>query len=153
MLFAMVKGGAMTCRMIFREAKADELTSCFSIRRTVFIEEQLCPEEEEFDGLDSKAVHFLALIDDQPVGTARLRFMNDKVKFERLAVLRNYRNAGIGRGLLQYILDYIDGSGWNCTLIHAQAHLQQFYECFGFAREGEEFWEAGIRHYRMTRYW
>jgi predicted GNAT family N-acyltransferase len=35
--------------------------------------------------------------------------------------------------------------------MHAQVHLQQFYEAFGFRREGGIFEECGIDHITMLR--
>jgi predicted GNAT family N-acyltransferase len=36
--------------------------------------------------------------------------------------------------------------------LHAQTHAIGFYEKHGFEAEGEEFMEAGISHFVMTRH-
>ena len=36
--------------------------------------------------------------------------------------------------------------------LHAQTHALGFYEKHGFVAEGEEFMEAGIPHFVMTRH-
>src|SRR5688572_20707552 len=43
-----------------------------AIRRSVFIEEQAVPEEQEWDSADAEAWHWLALLDGEPAGTARM---------------------------------------------------------------------------------
>ena len=50
-----------------------ELEEAFSIRRTVFIEEQNVPEVIELDSFDKTAAHILAFDREKLVGTARWR--------------------------------------------------------------------------------
>ena len=97
----------------------DELDSYYNIRREVFIEEQSCPENIEIDEHEDHAIHFIGLINGvkQPV-PARLRFIGEKAKFERLAVLKKFRKYGLGRGMLEYVLAYIDKNNYQTTLIH-----------------------------------
>ncbi|MDP7038044.1 MAG: N-acetyltransferase, partial [Myxococcota bacterium] len=49
----------------------EDLERCFEVRRVVFMVEQAVPKEEEYDGLDKDCLHFMASLDDKPVGTAR----------------------------------------------------------------------------------
>ena len=74
-----------------------------AIRNSVYIGEQECPYEEEYDGNDLSATHLLAYIGDEPVGCLRLRFFADFAKFERIAIRKEFRKiarrdpAGTGR--------------------------------------------------------
>ena len=129
----------------------NELNSYYNIRREVFIKEQSCPEEIEIDEHEDQAIHFIGLINGEAACTARLRFIGDKAKFERLAVLKKFRKYGLGRGMLEYVLAYIDKNNYQTTLTHAQSYLLKFYEDSGFIKEGNEFFEAGIKHYLMKR--
>ncbi len=54
-----------------------------AVRNSVYIGEQECPYDEEYDGNDLSATHLLAYIGDEPVGCLRLRFFADFAKFER----------------------------------------------------------------------
>ena len=54
-----------------------DIDLCHALRRSVFIEEQNVNEADEVDGLDRDALHFLAKVKDQPVGTARLLFLGN----------------------------------------------------------------------------
>ena len=49
-----------------------DIAACHALRRTVFIEEQGVSQEEEVDGRDDAALHFLAIADGVPAGTARI---------------------------------------------------------------------------------
>ncbi len=45
----------------------------FEIRSLVFCEEQKVSKEIEFDGLDEFCNHYIAKINELPIGTARIR--------------------------------------------------------------------------------
>lgn len=126
-----------------------------AIRRRVFIEEQDCPPEEEWDGLDETSRHVLGLVDDESVATARWRTVPyDEAlaaKLERFAVLQPHRGRGYGRQLVRYVLDDARRAGFTTFVLHAQAHLEDFYASFGFERVGAPFEEAGIPHVKMVK--
>jgi predicted GNAT family N-acyltransferase len=131
--------------------KVEDLQKCFFVRGIVFCEEQRCPYAIEIDGLDFSAIHFLATIDDEPVATSRMRLFKDYVKIERLAVRKQYRDKGIGKDMFAFVLDHIKEMGYRKIVIHAQAYLLNFYENFGFVKQGEKFLEANIEHYNMEK--
>ena len=68
-----------------------ELEECFRLREEVFIIEQSVPVDMERDEHDATALHFLALIDAKPVGTARvvLKDNGTVAKIGRVAVRRS----------------------------------------------------------------
>ncbi|MEM8934563.1 MAG: GNAT family N-acetyltransferase, partial [Acidobacteriota bacterium] len=131
--------------------------AAYAIRTAVFVEEQDCPVDEEFDafdGLDADCEHILGRAGDEPAATARWRVVDKPegrfAKLERFAILAEFRGGGAGRRLVGDVLDRARAAGHRRFLVHAQAHLQRFYESFGFAVVGEGFREAGIPHVRMT---
>ena len=135
------------------ESKA-ELEAAFDIRREVFIKGQDCPEEEEFDGFDEKATHFIAYVDDKVVGTSRFRKTEKGIKLERFAVLEAYRGQGVGKRLVQTVLGYLEQEKLTAgTLIylHSQVEAMGLYTRFGFQKVGEMFDEVGIDHYEMHK--
>nr|WP_295708540.1 GNAT family N-acetyltransferase [uncultured Halomonas sp.] len=117
------------------------------IRRKVFIDEQNVPQEEEWDGLDTECLHFLAMLDGQPVGTARLL---PDAHIGRVAVLANARGTGIGVLLMQAAIEAARQAGHPQVVLSAQVHALAFYERLGFITHGEEFMDAGIPHREMT---
>lgn len=120
-----------------------------NIRRLVFIIEQSVPKEEEWDGRDEASWHWLATDESgRPIGTARLL---PEGQIGRMAVLKEYRGYGVGAALLEQAVDKASRLGFKGVFLNAQAHALEFYRKAGFEPEGEEFMEAGIPHYRMTR--
>ncbi|MGL4364626.1 MAG: GNAT family N-acetyltransferase [Bacteroidales bacterium] len=127
------------------------LQKVYFIRGIVFCEEQGIAYDEEMDGFDDEATHILVSIDHEPVGAARLRFIEDYAKMERISVRRCYRSRGIGGELIKFMLHYLHTKQCPQVKMHAQAHLQRFYQDFGFIVQGEKFMEAGIAHYAMAK--
>src|SRR5690606_27919852 len=58
---------------------------------------------------------------------------------------------GVGAAMLQTLLDTARDRRHASVSLHAQLDAVGFYQRFGFAIEGEEFTEAGIRHRLMRR--
>ena len=69
----------------------DELQMAAAIRAAVFMSEQACPYEEEYDGNDLCGTHFLLFDGGEPVGTLRVRWFADFAKLERIALLPRER--------------------------------------------------------------
>lgn len=116
------------------------------IRRRVFIEEQGVSQDLEWDGNDEAATHWLALLNDHPVGTARM--LHDS-HIGRMAVLVRGRKQGVGTALLQSIIDNAHDQERRELFLHAQTHALTFYERLGFVAEGPEFLDAAIPHRTM----
>lgn len=126
-----------------------------AIRTHVFIEEQRCPPEEEWDGLDETSRHLLGRVSGEAVATARWRTVPHDgylaAKLERFAVLPAHRGRGYGRALVHAALGDARRAGFHTFVLHAQAHLESFYATLGFQRVGAVFEEAGIPHVKMVR--
>lgn len=135
-----------------RVTYGDEQEAINQIRRTVFQEEQGVAPELEFDGQDESAQHLIAYRDNQPVGTLRIRPLDDNtVKIERLAVLPTARRQGIGKQLMEAALNLAQDEGYTQIRVNAQTYIQAFYQRLGFETVGEEFEEAGIPHIQMLK--
>jgi len=125
----------------------DKKAEIISVRRAVFVEEQNVPESIDFDGSDPDFIHVLATEKNSlPVGTARI---NRKGRIGRMAVLRKYRRRGIGRKMIQALMDYGRKNAITDFHVSAQITAIGFYKKMGFEPSGEEFIEAGIKHINM----
>lgn len=126
-----------------------------AIRTRVFVEEQACPPELEWDEHETTSRHMVGYVDDEPVAAARWRSVwydgRSVAKLERFAVLPEYRGRGLGRSLVEQVMEDARLAGFDGYVLHAQKHLEQFYRSLGFETVGDEFEEAGIAHVKMTR--
>lgn len=127
-------------------AWAQDEAALRAVRTRVFIEEQHVPEELEWDELDPRCVHVVALADDVAVGTGRL---TPDGYIGRMAVLPEWRDRGVGARLLETLLDVSRKRGDLVCRLYAQISAMDFYRRFGFEAEGEEFMDAGIPHRTM----
>jgi predicted GNAT family N-acyltransferase len=132
----------------FTISDKEKSEAAFSIRRTVFVEEQQVPAEEEFDEYESSSEHYLAYWNNTPVATARWRHTDKGIKLERFAVLKEYRDKGTGSSILKAVLEDVVPFG-KTIYLHAQIKAVKFYERAGFEKEGDIFSECDILHYTM----
>ena len=126
-----------------------EYSMAVNIRRSVFIKEQGVTEEEEIDEWEDTCLHVLAVLNKNPVGCARIRFLDNKAKLERIAVLKAYRGKGYGRELTNYLLRYCLRKKIQDIYLHAQWRTRDFYRKLGFQPVGSKFKEANIEHIKM----
>lgn len=138
----------------FAELGVDGLYDALQLRCRVFILEQgpyLDP-----DGIDRHAWHLLGR-DAQGALVATLRLVDPGVKYAepsigRVVTAPEVRGTGIGRALVAEGMAGCDrlwpGRG---VRISAQAHLERFYNGFGFERVGDVYGEDGIAHVQMLR--
>jgi predicted GNAT family N-acyltransferase len=125
-----------------------DLEKVFAVRREVFVVEQNCPPELEWENEDV-STHFLATVDGVPAGASRWRKTDKGYKLERFAVLGSFRNKGVGQELVKGVLNDLPADA-DYIYLHAQIQAVTLYEKFGFEKTGPEFEEAGIRHYKMV---
>ena len=108
---------------------------CLAIRRQVFILEQNISKQIETDDYLVNATHILARTDSE-------------IKLERFAVLKQFRNLGIGKALVLFILEKLKNEKF--IYLIAQESVIGFYDNLGFDPIGEFFYEAEIPHQKMV---
>ena len=129
-----------------------DLAACHALRRTVFIEEQGVPENEELYDQDDRAIHLLAWQDGRAVGSARILLDGDTGKIGRVCVLPEARGRGLGAALIRAALDVLRVQpGIGRAKLGSQTHAIGFYEKLGFAAFGPVYDDAGIPHRDMIR--
>ncbi|NEU08086.1 GNAT family N-acetyltransferase [Flavihumibacter sp. R14] len=125
----------------------EKLDQVFAIRRKVFVEEQECPPELEWE-YEEESNHFLAEVDGLPAGACRWRKTEKGYKLERFAVLKEFRGLGVGQDMVETVLKDLPDKP-DTVYLHAQLLAMGLYEKFGFKKYGEQFEEAGIQHFKM----
>lgn len=142
---------SLICR---RAMDADDLSVCLAIRHAVFIVGQNVPADLECDGREDECAHYLALVDDEAVGTARIMPVDGKFKFQRVAVREAYRGNGVGAGLMRFIMDDLatrPDAADRVFFLSSQVSAIGFYERLGFTVCSDTYMDAGIEHRDMRR--
>jgi predicted GNAT family N-acyltransferase len=109
----------------------NDLMLVTAIRSAVYMAEQDCPIEEEFDGNDMVAAHFIGFVGSEPAGCLRVRFFGEFAKVERLAVRHQFRRSRLSFKLVQASFDYVKRKGFKKIYGHAQDRLVNFWAHFG----------------------
>lgn len=129
-----------------------ELEDAFSVRKTVFVEEQNVPLEEEIDQYEDEAVHFVMYGDtSNPIAAGRFRVVDGYGKVERICVLQDARKTGAGKSMMEKIENYASEKGLHKLKLNAQTHAIPFYAGLGYEVVSEEFLDAGIPHKTMIK--
>ena len=117
-----------------------------AIRTPVFIEEQAVAPDFEWDELDASAIHILALFDNQPIACLRIIEYH---KIGRMAVLKEWRDLGLGAALLLEAVAVCKNYGSKSIHISAQTHAIEFYRKAGFKVTSVEYCDVHIPHVDM----
>jgi predicted GNAT family N-acyltransferase len=112
----------------------DDLMRVMCIRSTVFMGEQTCPYDEEFDGNDFVgATHILAWVGDEPAGTMRLRWFANFSKVERVSIRRDFRGGPVACAMIDLAVTLSARKGYRQILGHIQRRLVPFWARYGKA--------------------
>jgi predicted GNAT family N-acyltransferase len=111
----------------------DDFMRAAVIRGAVFIGEQKCPYDEEFDGNDFTATHLIGYVGNEPAGCLRIRYFSDFAKLERLVVRKEFRSSGLARQLVESGVEFCRTKGYTRMCTYAQKRLVRFWGKCGFA--------------------
>ncbi|MCB0346646.1 MAG: GNAT family N-acetyltransferase [Bdellovibrionales bacterium] len=144
----MTKASSVSFKVV---SSLDELSMVFFVRGCVFVEEMQFAYEDEFDGTDASATHLLALNGREPIGAARVRYLDGAARIERICIREAYRGSGLGDRLLAYTLSSIDQSGYLRSSVFADGRLVGWYRNHGFEIEREATYPSGETGYELLR--
>jgi predicted GNAT family N-acyltransferase len=111
---------------------ADQMAKVMAIRAAVFMSEQNCPYDEEFDGNDYAGTHILGTVNGEPAACLRVRYFANFVKIERLAVLNRFRRTLIAKQVVEQALEICRRKGYTKMYGQSQMRLVSFWAKFGF---------------------
>jgi putative N-acetyltransferase (TIGR04045 family) len=145
------RGDLAACRIVAGE---DERALHLAIRHAVFVQEQGMFDGSDQDEHDQDPVtlQVLGFIRGQAAGAVRLYPLAEpgRWKGDRLAVLRPFRNQGIGAPLVRFAVRTASRLGGSVMLAHVQVANVPFFERLGWRPLGEPAPYAGRLHQLMT---
>lgn len=138
----------------YKDLSIDELYSLLRLRSEVFVVEQNCVYQD-MDEKDKKAIHILALKNNEIVAYARIFKPGDYFKeasIGRVVVSQKERGSGLGYKIMNASIKAIldEFQEYNIK-VSAQKYLKKFYNNLGFKQVGEEYLEDGIPHIAMIK--
>lgn len=132
------------------EIDPSTLYAILRLRVDVFVVEQQCPYPE-LDGRDLEPSALQLWATDDGAVLATLRLLTDSCgdrRIGRVVTAPSARRSGLAALLVQRAIALAEPAA---IVLDAQAHLQGWYERFGFVRDGDDFVEDGIPHVPMRR--
>ena len=137
----------------YHELTKEEIVAIYKARIETFIVGQKL-NYQEIDDTDTISWHLFEMNESHEV-ISYLRIIPgiDKVSIGRVLIDHRYRRTGKGRELLERAKEvckewFVD----KVIEVHAQAHLQEFYESLGFEVVSEPYDIVGIKHVTMELY-
>ena len=136
-------------RARFVELTPFELYGLCRLRVDVFVVEQECPYPE-LDGRDAEPATVHVWLEQEGAVLATIRVLDDgdTRAIGRVATAAAHRGQGLSARLIEAGIALCDGVP---ITLGAQAHLEGWYERFGFRRSGPGYVEDGIPHVPMRR--
>jgi predicted GNAT family N-acyltransferase len=110
----------------------DDIARVMAVRSAVYLAEQECPYEEEFDGNDLSATHLIGYVGNEPAACLRIRYFADFVKMERLAVRHEFRKTRLAFKVVRAGIELCRAKGYRKIYGHSQKRLLNFWSRFGF---------------------
>ena len=133
----------------FAELDAGKLYQFLRLRSEVFVVEQNCVYLDP-DGLDPEpgTRHLWMELADEVRAYARILDIDAEPRIGRVVTAPTARGAGLAGRLIAEAVRLI---GDRPSVLHAQAHLRDYYAKFGYQQNGPEYDEDGIPHIPMLR--
>jgi len=98
-----------------------------AIRSSVFLAEQDCPYDEEFDHNDLSACHLIAYLRNEPVATLRIRWFASFAKIERVCVMKHVRGGALVKLMIETAVEVIGRKGYRHIIGYIQKRLVPFW--------------------------
>lgn len=129
-----------------------------AVRHAVFVVEQEIFEGDDVDEHDDdpRTVHVVGMIGEQPGGAVRLYPLDDeglRWQGDRLAVLPQFRAAGLGGPLVKFAVATAAAAGGTHMVAHIQTPNVRFFRHLGWDADGEEEIYVGRTHQPMIIHW
>ncbi len=126
-----------------------EKQAMYQLRNQVFVVEQQVDPAIEIDAYDQQHpdIYYLgAFINQQLVGTIRIRQTENAWILQRLAVKKELRKQRLGSKLIDFCIVAAKNKNIKEIRLHSQIQVLDFYLKLGFEAQGEIFEEAKILH-------
>lgn len=122
-----------------------------AIRREVFMEEQ--GFVNEFDDIDSKAVHIVLYADGSAAAVCRVFYSEEHNAYTigRIAVRKNFRKHHLGTAIMSAAEDEIIKQGGDIAVLSSQKQAEGFYQKQGYCPKGEVYLDEGCPHILMKK--
>ena len=101
---------------------------------------------------ESAELHFGMLDQSRLVACAVIVPLSDALaKLRQMAVATEHQNQGVGANLIRNIESALQDRQFEVIELHARDNAANFYEKLGYSKQGTQFIEVSIPHWKMTK--
>jgi len=126
-----------------------EFSHIRDIRETVFTNELGISKQELFDKNDETCDHFLIFDGKEIAGSVRILSIDNLVKLERMAILKDFRTKNYGKNCIFQLKEYYSEHGFSQIILDSIYDIRDFYKKCGFIEVGNVFDRVGLPHITM----
>lgn len=106
---------------------SDQQRQALMIRGLSFFDGERINIRTIVDGNDFQATLFIATIDDEPIGSARVRWFKDFAKFERSCLLPKYRDPRAIAAIARQVFDHVAMKGYDQVITYAKPEFARMW--------------------------
>jgi predicted GNAT family N-acyltransferase len=121
------------------------------LRKEVFVVEQKIPEYIEFANNEEEFSHFMLFIKDKLICYAKIKITEMEFTIERLAVIKEKRQKGYGRAMIEWCEREALANGCVRIRINSPSHAIEFYRKFGYKVYGRSYFKSKIKYKKMIK--
>jgi len=119
------------------------------IRTSVFIDEQ--GFKDEFDETDKTCTHIVLYNNEKPIATCRYFKEGESYHIGRVAIIKEYREQGLGNKIMQIAETEIQNEGGQKIEVSAQVRVSGFYKKLDYNKIGDIYFDEYCKHIRMIK--
>lgn len=140
---------------IIKVINIKDLEYCALVRKAVFFLEENAPESLYIiDDLDKQTTtnNYLLKLNEQPIATVRFIKIDEiTIKIQRLAVIKQYRNKGYAKELLQVLETDAIKLNYKKIILDSSEKAIKFYEKYNYKITSDLFYEDNRPHFSMQK--
>ncbi len=108
--------------------------------------------DENLEGDKEEIIFGIFNENEEALASVQFKILDNlSVKLRQMAVHPEHQKKGLGKSLVQFAEQQVKNLGYKKIEMHARKTAIPFYEKLGYKKEGEEFMEVGIPHYKMCK--
>ena len=119
--------------------KSKEFDQVMELRYSILFQPYKKIGRYDYDELDDKSFHLVALNDSMVIGYSRLTYIDGKGKITNVVVHTDFISLGIGHCLIRNLINKAKEENISEIFLNSRLDVTEFYRKLGFVEQGSSF--------------
>ena len=119
--------------------KSKEFDQVMELRYSILFQPYKKIGRYDYDELDDKSFHLVALNDSMVIGYSRLTYIDGKGKITNVVVHPDFISLGIGHCLIRNLINKAKEEAISEIFLNSRLDVTEFYRKLGFVPQGNSF--------------